>query len=61
MKSLFSISKKLNTTKKEVGYIKIYDQYLKRFKAMFKAMLKIRLGLFQPMAKASERLRRRLV
>ena len=32
MKSLFSIAKKLNTTKKEVGYIEIYDQYLKNFK-----------------------------
>ena len=32
MKSLISISKKLNTTKKEVGYIELYDQYLKKFK-----------------------------
>tara|TARA_B100000963_G_C22575673_1_gene648294 strand:+ start:754 stop:1503 length:750 start_codon:yes stop_codon:yes gene_type:complete len=32
MKSLSSISKKLNTTKKEIGFIPIYEKYLNEYK-----------------------------
>ncbi len=32
MSSLVNISKRMNTTKKEVGYLPIYENYLKKFK-----------------------------
>ena len=32
MSSLINISKRMNTTKKEVGYLPIYEKYLRQFK-----------------------------